>query len=80
MTKENEEDAAKAKRALAETTTKQGYGNTAKFVTRRYRVYRIDYCSYRTHELTLWAVTIRKDGTDGDKHEIWQDWEVEDSQ
>ena len=63
--------------SIVTVTQKQGYGKVQKLVTKRYRVTSIGYCSYRRAELTLWGVTIRKDGTDGDRHEIWQDWEVE---
>jgi hypothetical protein len=63
--------------SIVTTTRQEGYGSKAKIVTRRYRVYKIDYCNYRQHELTLWGITVKKDGTDGDKHEIWQDWKVE---
>ncbi len=66
--------------SIVTVTQKQGYGKVQKLVTKRYRVTSIGYCSYRRTELTLWGVTIRKDGTDGERHEIWQDWEVEASQ
>ena len=63
--------------SIVTVTQKQGYGKVQKLVTKRYRVTSIGYCSYSRAELTLWGVTVRRDGTDGDRHEIWQDWEVE---
>lgn len=55
----------------------RGYGSKRKKTVRHYRIYKIALSSYRLHGLTLCGVTIRKDGTDGEKHEIWENWEVE---
>jgi hypothetical protein len=63
--------------SIIATQRKEGYGSKRKLVTRRYRVFNIGYCNYRQDELTLYAVTIRKDGTEGERHEIWQDWTLE---
>ena len=62
---------------IVTTTQKEGYGPKQRVVTRRYRVCSIGLSTYRKHELTLLGITIRKDGSDGEKHEIWHDWEIE---
>lgn len=59
------------------TTTQEGNAPKVRVVTRRYRVCGIEYCRYRAHELKLYGVTIRKDGSDGERHDIWQDWKLE---
>jgi hypothetical protein len=65
--------------SIITTSRKEGHGRRGKVVTRRYRVCSIAYCDYHQDELTLWGITIRKDGSDGEKHEIWQDWQKEES-
>ena len=63
--------------SIVTTTLAEGYGTKTKIVTRRYRVSEIVYCGYRQHGLTLWGIAIKKNGDEGEKHEIWRDWEVE---
>ena len=50
--------------------------NQKKRVT-RYRICAIRYKGYDRIPLALDGYTIRKDGTQGEKHEIWQDWTLE---
>jgi hypothetical protein len=75
--------------ALAETlgvkigsvvTTSSTSWPSQKQVIRRYRVEKITYKSYGVVPLALIARTIRKDGTDGERHELWQDWKLETEQ
>jgi hypothetical protein len=54
-----------------------GYGPKRKEVIKRYRVVSISLSSYKRNDLSLKARTIRKDGSDGEVHELWRDWEVE---
>lgn len=62
---------------IVTVTTERGYGIEKQRVISRYRVCEINYCNYNPKLLRLWGITLRKDGTDGEKHEIWSDWEVE---
>lgn len=63
--------------SIVTTACKQGFGSKAKVVTRRYRVVKFSFVGYKQNELSIWGVTIRKDGSEGEKHEIWQDWVIE---
>lgn len=55
----------------------QSFGRNAKIVTKRYRVSRIDYKGYGKPPIAVFGVTIRKDGSDGETHEVWQEWKLE---
>jgi hypothetical protein len=62
---------------IVTTAAERGYGVEKKRAISRYRVCEINYCKYDPKLLRLWGITLRKDGTDGEKREIWRDWEVE---
>ena len=63
--------------SVVTTKQKEGYGSKVRQVKRRYRVTRIALKSYGDPPLSLTGVTIRKDGTDGETHEIWLNWNLE---
>lgn len=44
---------------------------------RRYRVARIVFHGYRQVPFMLWGNVIRRDGSDGELREIWQNWQLE---
>ncbi len=54
-----------------------GYGSTRKQQIRRYKVTRVMLKSYGDPPLEVFGISLRKDGAEGDKHEIDGDWKVE---
>ena len=58
-------------------TKKIGYGTKRRIQDSRYRVISISYKGYGSPPIGLRGTTIRKDGTNGEAHEIWQDWTLE---
>lgn len=65
--------------SIVETSDTRGYGAKRKTIIRRYRVTSIAYKVYRNPPLELWGITIRKDGKDGDSHEIYKKWKLVDA-
>lgn len=63
--------------SVVRVTKQIGYGSKRKTVTSRYTVSRIDYRSYGKVPIRLHGTTIRKGGSTGDRHEIYNEWELE---
>lgn len=65
--------------SIVSTTRKEGFGPKCRSVTRRYEVCRIEHSGYGNPPLRLHGFTLKKDGTKGERHEIWQTWKLEEA-
>jgi hypothetical protein len=63
--------------SVISTERKEGFGNDAKVKKRRYIVTSFTYRGYADPPLEISGRTLKKDGTQGERFNIWQDFKIE---